>query len=120
MIHSERLRDLPQITGGAAILHDRGAADDLQIGDLGQARQHVVLNAIGEKGVFLLHAQIFKWQHRDAFFRNRICDRWCGRRHCFPRSAISENREPNDQYRREKENELEAAPLRSRTSLFTF
>ena len=53
----------------AAVLHHRGATDHFQITDLRQARQHIVLDAIGEEGVFLVLAQILQRQDRDRFFR---------------------------------------------------
>ena len=48
----------------------RCARDDFQIGDLGQARQDFILDAIGEVSVGFVLAQIFKRQHRDALFGN--------------------------------------------------
>ena len=49
----------------------RGSArDHFEIGNLGQARQDFVLDAVGEVGVILICAQIFERQHGDAFFRN--------------------------------------------------
>src|SRR5438477_2580504 len=68
---SEGQRDLRQITfRGAAIRHYRGAADDLQVVDLGETSQDVVLNSIGEKGVLLVIAHVFEGEHGDAFFRH--------------------------------------------------
>ena len=47
------------------------ARDDFQIGDLRQAGQNFVLDAIGEVGVVFFAAQVFKRQHGDGLFRDR-------------------------------------------------
>ena len=47
----------------------RRPRNDFEIGNLSQARQDLVLDTIGEVSVGLFFAAIFKWQHRDAFFR---------------------------------------------------
>ena len=57
-----------------AVLHDAGAADDLQVGHLGQVGQDFVLHAIGEEAVGLVVAQVLEGQHRNGFFRD---DRRC-------------------------------------------
>jgi hypothetical protein len=50
------------------VLHHAGPADHLQIGYLSQVSQDFVLHASGEKCVFFVFAQIFKWQHSYRFF----------------------------------------------------
>jgi hypothetical protein len=71
MRHAELLTDLAQITCDSAfVLHHRGPADDFQVRDLGQVGQNFILHSIGEKRVLFFVAQIFEWEHRDAFFRN--------------------------------------------------
>ena len=57
----------------APILHRTGATDHFEIGDFRQFGQDVVLNAIGEKCVLFVVAEIFKWQHCNAG-----CDRMDG------------------------------------------
>ena len=42
----------------------------LKIRNLGQVRQNIVLHAIGEVGVLLIVAEIFKRKHGDAFLRD--------------------------------------------------
>src|SRR3954471_22307138 len=65
---AKRLGDLRQIVfGRAAIRHDRRAADNFQIANLRQAGQDVVLDAVGEKRVLLVVAEVFEGQYGDAF-----------------------------------------------------
>ncbi len=79
MRHAELLADLAQIARRAGlVLHDRRAADHLQIRDLGEVGQDLVLHAIGEEGVRFFFAQIFERKDRDAFLRNRSDRRRCG------------------------------------------
>ena len=59
----------------AAILHDAGATDHLEIGDLCQLCQNVVLDAIGKERVLFMVAEIFKWQHSDSS-RYRLPDQF--------------------------------------------
>ena len=47
----------------------RSARNHFQIGDLGQARQNFLLDAVGKVGVRFIIAQVFERKHRDAFFR---------------------------------------------------
>jgi len=64
---TQRITDLPRVLL-AAILHDAGAADHLEVGDFRQFDQDIVLDAVGKECVLLLIAQIFEWQNRDTFF----------------------------------------------------
>jgi len=49
---TELLRNFFEVAGNASlILHHRGAADYLQIFDLGQTREQLFLNSIGKEGV---------------------------------------------------------------------
>ena len=68
---AELAPDLGQILRPASVALGRGARDHLQIADLGQPGQDFVLDAVGEKGVVLLGAEVFKWQDGDGFGRNR-------------------------------------------------
>ena len=47
----------------------RCARDHLQIGDPRQARQNLVLNAVGKIRIGFFFTEVFKGKHRDAFFR---------------------------------------------------
>jgi len=70
--HTQRATDVAQIPIRAAILHDRGATDYFEVADLGQARQDIVLNPIGEERIRLVFTQIFERQNRDAFLGNAL------------------------------------------------
>ena len=61
--------DLRKILRRAFVMLRRRPRNDFEIGNLSQARQDLVLDTIGEVSVSLFFAAIFKWQHRDAFFR---------------------------------------------------
>jgi hypothetical protein len=41
-------------------------------GNLGQARQNLVLDALGKVRVGFVLAPVFKWKHRNTFLRNRL------------------------------------------------
>ena len=59
--------------------------------NLRQAGEDVVLDAVGEKGVLLIVAEIFEWENRDAFLG-------CGRRRFIGvESLVNENRDGADQ-----------------------
>src|SRR5439155_15679287 len=60
------------------VLHDRGAADHLQVGDSRKVSQNLVLHALGEEGVRFFFAQIFERKDCEAFLRNRSDRRRCG------------------------------------------
>ena len=66
--HPEFLPDLAHAFLFAAISHDRGARDHLQVADLREVRQNVILDAIGEIGVLRFAAKVFKRQNRDRLF----------------------------------------------------
>ncbi len=69
--HAQRLTDFAQIARARFVLPHRSAADDFQVGDLGQVREDIILDAVREILVLLIVAQIFERQDRDAFFRDR-------------------------------------------------
>ena len=70
--HAERLADFQNVPFvGVAVFHHAGAADHLEVLDLGQDRQQIVLNAVGEEGVLLLEAEVLKRKHGDALFPGR-------------------------------------------------
>ena len=71
--HSEGQADLAQVARARFVLANRSPADDFQVGDLGQVREDIILDAIREILILLIVAQIFEWQHRDAFFRDTRC-----------------------------------------------
>ena len=48
------------------IWHDAGAADYLEVVQLGQLGQNAVLDAIGKKRALFVFAKIFKGQHGDS------------------------------------------------------
>ena len=66
--HPKLTRNLRQVARPRTIMLRRSARDDLERGDLRESSQDLVLNAHGEVGVFLVAAQVFKWQNRDGFF----------------------------------------------------
>jgi hypothetical protein len=69
--HPQYLADLTHIApAGFSISHYARAADYFQIGNLREARQHVVLNPGGEVGVFFVVAEILKGQHGNALLWN--------------------------------------------------
>ena len=63
----QRLSDFAQVVLLSAIRHHRGARDNFQVGDAGEVRQDIVLNAVGEVGVLRVGAKIIERQHRDRF-----------------------------------------------------
>ena len=65
MRYTQIIADLADISF-AAVIHHACPADNFQIADLRQLGQNVVLYAIGERRVFFLFAQIFKWQNGDS------------------------------------------------------
>src|SRR6476659_10626038 len=71
--NSELSRDLRQIFGCALIMLCRSARDNFQVGNLGQAGEDLVLNAVGKVSVVRVSASIFKRKHGNAFFE------WGGR-----------------------------------------
>jgi hypothetical protein len=68
----ECLADLAQISHPFFILPHRRATDHFQVGYLRQARQNIIVHAIGEIGVLRIVAQVFEWQHRNTFRRDRF------------------------------------------------
>src|SRR5690242_13330639 len=58
---------LRQILRRALVMLRRCPRNDLEIGDLGQARQNFVLNAFGKITVRFVVAEILKRQHGDGF-----------------------------------------------------
>jgi len=63
--NAERLPNLADILL-TAIFHHARAADHLELTDLRQPGQEVVLQTVDEGSIFLLRAQIFEGQYRDA------------------------------------------------------
>ena len=57
-----------RIVRRALVMLRRRARDDFQIGDLRQARQDFVLDAVGEIGVGFVFAPVIEWKHGNAFF----------------------------------------------------
>jgi hypothetical protein len=71
MGHAQRIADLAQVPQAGLVLAHRGPADHFQVRDLGQVREDVVLDAVGEIFVFLAVTQVLEWQDGDAFIRRR-------------------------------------------------
>ena len=58
---TESLADITQVPRGRVPeLHDAGAADDLEVGELRQSRQDLVLHAVSEERVLLVIAEILE------------------------------------------------------------
>ena len=53
-----------------AILHDRGSADNGELGDLSHIVQDLILDAVGEISVFFVFAEAFEREDRNALWRN--------------------------------------------------
>ena len=69
--HAQRFADFLDVArSDVAILHHAGAADHGERLDFRQVGQEIVLDAVGEKRVFLVVAVIFEGQNSDAFLRN--------------------------------------------------
>lgn len=62
---AQRFPDLADVMPVAAIPHDGRARNHFQIADLGEARQDIVLDAVGEIGVGFVVAVILKREHGD-------------------------------------------------------
>src|SRR6266487_6986346 len=63
-------RDLGQIFRCAFVMRRRSARNDSQAADLGKSGDDFILNALREKGVVFVRAQIVERQDGDAFVRN--------------------------------------------------
>src|SRR4051794_20342093 len=62
--------DLAEIPRNIAlVVHDRGAADHLQIRDPREMAQDLVLHAVREKGILLVAAQVNEGQNCNASLR---------------------------------------------------
>ncbi len=59
-------RDLPEVLVGVLVLHDRGAGDDFQVGDLAQVSDDVLGHAVAEVLVVGIGTQVGERQHRDG------------------------------------------------------
>ena len=71
MSDAELAADLAQVPRtNNPVLHHTRATDHFKIRDLREIGQNFILHAIGKEGRFLICAQVFEWQNRDAFFRN--------------------------------------------------
>ena len=82
--HAELLRDLAQVARLGLVLFCRGARDDFQGADLGEARQSFILDAFGEVGVRLFVAQIIERQDGNAFVGDGGCPGVVGEAVSFP------------------------------------
>ena len=64
--HSQQAGDLAQVARCAGlVLHHRGAADDLQVGDLGQVGEHLILHAVRQERAAFVCAQVLEGQHGE-------------------------------------------------------
>src|SRR6202162_2537960 len=114
------LADFTQIARRrVAILHHTGATNHFQISHLGQSGQDFVLHAVSKECVLLVVAQIFKWQHRDALFRNDGRSR--GRTGGGPRARFLQNRRrKNERHDYDSEDEKRYYQDRNPRTLPTF
>ncbi len=71
--------DFGDCLGGAAVLHHRGARDHLQVADLGQLREQVVVDAVGEEQVVFVVAAVGEGQHGDGVARVKVSSVRLGR-----------------------------------------
>ena len=113
---SQCLRDVAKIAHvNVAKLHHGRTTNDLQVLDRGEAGEDVILNAISEKRVLLVGAEVLKGQNGDAFFRNRLsasCMEW--------RALINEQRD--DQEQRSNDDKIDFTSkftLRGRVNIFS-
>ena len=68
--YTECFADLAQVLlGDIAKLHHRRTADDPEVFDLCQAGEDVVLNAVREKCVVFVRAEVLEGQYRDGFLQ---------------------------------------------------
>src|SRR5437899_1748694 len=88
MRHLKRLADLANISF-TAIFHRAGTADDFQVADLRQLGQDVILHTISKRAIFLLLAEVFKWQNGDSSCW-RLPDKFT-----FPHDPASGRRQTN-------------------------
>src|SRR5207302_9921455 len=63
--NAKLLADLGQVFRRTFVMLRGSARDYLQIGDLGQARQNLILDTLGEVGIRFVFAPVFKRQNRD-------------------------------------------------------
>jgi hypothetical protein len=70
--HAELLGDLRQISERALGLRRRSDRNDFEIFHLGQAGKYLLFNPLCKVGVVWIAAEIFKRQHRDDFWGNRL------------------------------------------------
>src|SRR4029453_16921261 len=78
MRDAELSRDLEQIARRALESLRGSTRDHLQISNFGEARENLLLNALGKIGIGFVFAQIFERQHGDAFATDSRY--WCRRR----------------------------------------
>src|ERR1043166_6122612 len=118
MGHAELLADLAEIAQSITlVMHDRGAANHLEIRNPRQMTQDFVLDAVSEVGVLLVVAQVLKGQDRYAFLQHRqggfalfITGRW--------RAANELNRQKSgSDYRNDYSERDNLAPLMMRDRL---
>ena len=70
--HTQRPADRTHIAPVSFLVsHHARAADDFQIVNLREARQHIVLNSGAEVGVIFVVTEVLEWQHGDALNRWR-------------------------------------------------
>src|SRR5262249_8498226 len=61
--------DVAEIRRPRRILLRRNSGDHFESSNFGKSRQDFVLNPGSEVSIGLIFAEVFKWQHCDAFFR---------------------------------------------------
>jgi hypothetical protein len=67
MRHTQLFTDLAQVPRDPSFVFcRRSPTDHFQVGDFGQRRENLVLDANCEKRVIRIPAQVFKWQDGDA------------------------------------------------------
>src|SRR3989442_3448904 len=70
MRDAQLLRYLTEVSRRALVMLSRCARDYFELGDLCQASQNLVLNAVSKVSVRFFFASVFERKHRDALFRN--------------------------------------------------
>src|SRR5712691_8295038 len=95
--HAQELADFAQsMRSRITKLHHRRPADHAKVADSRQARENVVLDAVREKRILFVVAEIRERQHRDAFLGNDFATRTAKQRPAKDQDRDQKEEDPDD------------------------